>query len=118
MSKRCDFAIIVVHDPLAQLGERLGDNQKVDSSSLLRITKHRKPALPVFCLQRGYSNLNFVRNHKNPVDKQGSVGIVYMVAIEYRPKTLTETVGVRQKVQRTGDGVSPGPKEPVTEHHS
>jgi hypothetical protein len=27
------------NDPLAQLGERLGDNQKVDSSSLLRVTK-------------------------------------------------------------------------------
>ena len=29
------------NDPLAQLGERLGDNQKVDSSSLLRVTREK-----------------------------------------------------------------------------
>ena len=63
MSKRCDFAIIVVHDPLAQLGERLGDNQKVDSSSLLRITSD--PAICGVLLYRGIMRARYPPTQEN-----------------------------------------------------
>ena len=85
--KKCvtNFFICVIliksHDPLAQLGERLGDNQKVTGSSPVWVTSRKNPVTDEFIRLQGSFSFCFLNLSEQRVPKCFHCFLLFLLTV-------------------------------------
>ena len=85
--KKCvtNFFICVIliksHDPLAQLGERLGDNQKVTGSSPVWVTSRKNPVTDEFIRLQGSFSFCFLNLSEQRVPKCFHCSLLFLLTV-------------------------------------